>query len=172
MAKNKTVFAVICLITICGCNSAIRYDAKVYNLNLAYNDHLTVDFNSGIVRVDIDGFKYNDTLALASDDRTRITDAFESCGIGRLEGFKKYSGQNVSLPPEFMRMSIYKENKIKSDIEMSYEYGDSQNPSSSEGKKIVEFRNIVNKVIQNDVRFKKAFKICTDQLIKTGNIRM
>ncbi|MFC5282630.1 hypothetical protein [Pedobacter alpinus] len=163
---DKIIFFLIVVILL-SCKSKIKVDEAIKGLKIEYNAFITYDFNTNSIYVEIDSFKYIDSLILTDEDLNKLSKSFNESKISKIKGERWYSDNNMSFPADVIVLKFYYENKIRSEVIISRKM---KLKSSIDSDRIVLFKDLLLDIFQRNEKIQKALEISYKKQEETNNI--
>jgi hypothetical protein len=149
---NKIAFCFITILFFASCRETSKYDRGRYDIQFLYNPWIQIDFNSGIVNVEV--AKYRDTMIISEKDKELIIDSFNENGIDDMKGNIFVDSEHAVMPPDNFQFKVIKDKKGQSDIIVSN--SDPMNTVDGQNKRIINFKATVMGVLNRNSDFKAA----------------
>lgn len=171
MNKTKVIWIVLILI-MSSCYEGDKYKDANYNLVIGLNPWFTVDVNRNIIEVKFDDFQYADTMILSAVEMGQIKNSFDQNKIGQIEGEHHYGLTNATIHTDFLTFSILRNGRPRSTLRIEYDLIEKNISGSGEQYNVTRFRNNVVGVLDKNIKYQKAYKICRAQQTKRGIFSM
>lgn len=153
---NTVKLLAVCFL-LCSCNR--NYSDK-YNLVFYYNNWIKIDFKSKTLHVNYIDLHYTDTVIFTKNDVDEITRSFDRNNIGKIKEHQIYGeSKDIVIPPTRFGIKVYFSEKLQSEFLVEYDYPRNAKPPITEENRVVNFRNDVLKVLEKNLKLKKAVAI-------------